>query len=257
MSTDLATQQDLAGVVEQVVVGGDLSKLTPKDRLTYYNAVCRSVGVNPLTRPFSYLTLSGKMVLYANKDCTDQLRGQKGVSITKLERETLDDVYSVTAYAMNKEGRTDSSIGAVNIAGLRGEAKANAVMKAETKAKRRVTLSICGLGMLDETEVESIPDARPARIDYSTGEVLDGNGHTAEEVPPTLEEDLFAASGPPLNEALERSLLLTRCKAAADKLKLDAAKRADILMQFEIRDPREASLDQLNAMLEHLRGMQK
>jgi len=27
-------------------------------------------------------------------------------------------------------------------------------MKAETKAKRRVTLSICGLGMLDETEVE-------------------------------------------------------------------------------------------------------
>jgi phage tail sheath protein FI len=30
-------------------------------------------------------------------------------------------------------------------------------MKAETKAKRRVTLSICGLNMLDESEVESIP----------------------------------------------------------------------------------------------------
>ena len=30
-------------------------------------------------------------------------------------------------------------------------------MKAETKAKRRVTLSICGLGMLDETEVETVP----------------------------------------------------------------------------------------------------
>jgi hypothetical protein len=30
-------------------------------------------------------------------------------------------------------------------------------MKAETKAKRRVTLSICGLGMLDESEVESLP----------------------------------------------------------------------------------------------------
>ena len=33
-------------------------------------------------------------------------------------------------------------------------------MKAETKAKRRATLSICGLGMLDETEIETIPDAR-------------------------------------------------------------------------------------------------
>jgi hypothetical protein len=29
-------------------------------------------------------------------------------------------------------------------------------MKAETKAKRRVTLSICGLGMLDESELETV-----------------------------------------------------------------------------------------------------
>jgi len=36
----------------------------------------------------------------------------------------------------------------------------NAVMKAVTKAKRRLTLSLCGLGWLDETEVDSIPEAR-------------------------------------------------------------------------------------------------
>jgi hypothetical protein len=34
-------------------------------------------------------------------------------------------------------------------------------MKGETKAKRRVTLSICGLGLLDETEIESISDGKP------------------------------------------------------------------------------------------------
>jgi hypothetical protein len=38
------------------------------------------------------------------------------------------------------------------------------MMKAETKAKRRVTLSICGLGMLDETEVADIPGANPFGI---------------------------------------------------------------------------------------------
>jgi len=32
-------------------------------------------------------------------------------------------------------------------------------MKCETKAKRRATLSICGLGMLDESELETIPGA--------------------------------------------------------------------------------------------------
>jgi hypothetical protein len=33
------------------------------------------------------------------------------------------------------------------------------MLKAVTKAKRRVTLSLCGLGMTDESEVDSIPGA--------------------------------------------------------------------------------------------------
>lgn len=41
------------------------------------------------------------------------------------------------------------------------EALANALMKAETKAKRRVTLSIAGLGLLDESELEDAAPARP------------------------------------------------------------------------------------------------
>jgi hypothetical protein len=51
----------------------------------------------------------------------------------------------------------DAAKGAVSVQGLKGEALANALMKAETKAKRRATLSICGLGFLDETEIEDIP----------------------------------------------------------------------------------------------------
>jgi len=144
-------------LVEKVVVVGDLSKLSPTERLNYYRAVCESLGLNPLTKPFDYITLNGRLTLYARKDATDQLRKLTGVSITKLDRETASGVYVVTAYAQAKDGRTDSSIGAVSIDGLRGDALANAMMKAETKAKRRVTLSIGGLGFLDETEIETIP----------------------------------------------------------------------------------------------------
>jgi hypothetical protein len=50
------------------------------------------------------------------------------------------------------------------IKGLQGDALANALMKAETKSKRRVTLSICGLGMLDETEMETIPSAVQVQV---------------------------------------------------------------------------------------------
>ena len=149
MSTDLATS-DSAAMLERVVVGGDLSRLAPAERMMYYKQVCESVGLNPLTRPFDYLTLSGKMVLYAKRDATDQLRKIHGVSIQKLEKDRFDDLFVVTAYAKDAKGREDSSTGAVSIKGLTGDMLANAIMKAETKAKRRVTLSICGLGLLDE-----------------------------------------------------------------------------------------------------------
>lgn len=149
-------------IIQQVLLGGDLSKLTPEHRIAFYNRVCESVGLNPLTKPFAYLRLSGKEVLYATKDCTEQLRFLHSISIDPkgFTREVIEGVYVVTAPAAMPSGRTDVSTGAVPIDGLKGEARANAMMKAETKAKRRVTLSICGLGMLDETEIESIPNAQ-------------------------------------------------------------------------------------------------
>lgn len=154
-----AITQVQSDIIEQVIIKGDLSQLSPAERVNYYRAVCESVGLNPLTKPFDYISLKGKLTLYAKKDATDQLRRINGVSITRLERDRIDGIYVVTAYATTGE-RQDSSTGAVNVDGLRGDELANAFMKAETKAKRRVTLSLCGLGWLDETEVETIPDAK-------------------------------------------------------------------------------------------------
>jgi hypothetical protein len=150
-------------VVEQVLLKGDLRQLTPAQKVNYYNAVCQSIGLNPLTQPFAYIVLNGKECLYAKKDATEQLRKIHGISIDPkaFVREVIEGVYVVTAAASTPEGRTDVSTGAVAIEGLKGEARANAMLKAETKAKRRVTLSICGLGMLDETEAETIPQPLP------------------------------------------------------------------------------------------------
>jgi hypothetical protein len=165
MSKELATKQQapevLGSAIEQVLIAGDLSKLTSEQRVSYYNKVCESLGLNPLTRPFEYITLSGKLTFYARKDCTEQLRNSRKVSVGIVSREVTEGVYVVTAHASDASGRSDESIGAVPIDKLTGEARANAFMKAETKAKRRVTLSFCGLGMLDETETEteSIPGA--------------------------------------------------------------------------------------------------
>lgn len=163
MANNLATQnnQGVALTVEQVLIDGDLARLSSQDRVEYYNRVCDSLGLNPYTKPFEYIRLNGRLVLYARKDATEQLRKINRVSIAIVSRELVNGVYVVTARATMPDGRCDESIGAVAVEGLKGEGLANAYMKAETKAKRRVTLSICGLGMLDETEVETIPHERP------------------------------------------------------------------------------------------------
>jgi hypothetical protein len=147
-------------MIEQALVGGDLSKLSVDQRVSLYHKICDSLQLNPLTKPFAYITLNGKLTLYALKDCTEQLRKIHEVSVTGLDAKSVDDLYVVVATGRDKTGRTDASTGAVPFKNLIGEAKSNAIMKAETKAKRRLTLSICGLGMLDESEVSGIKDEK-------------------------------------------------------------------------------------------------
>jgi hypothetical protein len=145
-------------IMEAVLIRGDLANLDPRERAKYYVRVCESIGLNPMTKPFEYIILNGKLTLYARKDCTDQLRSIHKISVTDIAESERDEVFIVTAKVANAEGRTDAAKGAVNIANLKGDALANALMKAETKAKRRATLSICGLGFLDESEIETIPE---------------------------------------------------------------------------------------------------
>lgn len=148
-----------AEIIEAVMIRGDLANLTAEERAKYYVRVCQSVGLNPMTRPFEYIILNGKLTLYTRKDATDQLRALHKVSVTELTETEREGVCIVTAKVSDAEGRTDAAKGAVTITGLKGDALANAIMKAETKAKRRATLSLCGLGLLDETELETIPNS--------------------------------------------------------------------------------------------------
>jgi hypothetical protein len=141
--------------IEELLATGNIGQFNNLEKVAYINKICDMMGLNPLTRPFDYISFQGKVVLYARKDCTDQLRKIHGVSIRITNQAVLDGLLTVTVEATDKTGRVDSDMGALNIAGLKGEALGNATMKAVTKAKRRVTLSICGLGILDESEIEN------------------------------------------------------------------------------------------------------
>jgi hypothetical protein len=178
----------LGDIMEAVIIKGDLKKLTPEERVQYYNETCKSVGLNPLTRPFEYIELQGKLTLYARRDAADQLRKINGINIEIVSQDVNDGLLSVHVRAKDVTGRIDEDLGVVPFPEtMRGDLRANTIMKAVTKAKRRVTLSISGLGFLDETEVETIPGAKKAepvalrpvelstgtRIDRETGEITE------------------------------------------------------------------------------------
>lgn len=193
--TAVATAGQMApAVVEKVILNGDLSNLTAQERVAYHLQVCKHFGVDPVTKPFEYLSLDGKLVLYATRAFTDQVRDNRRISVRIISRETQGDVYVVTAQASTPDGRTDEATGVVSLVKeggewatsqsgkryfkgsgewnpIRGDALANALMKAETKAKRRATLSIVGCGWMDETELETVPQAQPVRVNHETGEV--------------------------------------------------------------------------------------
>lgn len=180
-------------IIETVIAKGDLAKLTPDERVQYYVKTCETLGLNPMTQPFAFITLNGKLVMYALRACADQLRKINGVSLEIVSRDVSDDVLTVHVRAQLPDGRRDEDLGSVAFPPtLKGEARANAELKAVTKAKRRATLSICGLGWLDETEIQDIPASakRPAPPaanvmlphDADTGEIehpkADGNPGT-------------------------------------------------------------------------------
>lgn len=165
------SQQNLASLatngalLEKVIINNDLSGLSSMEKVQYVKHLCQTLGLNPLTKPIQLMKFQGKETIYFAKDATEQLRKLHKISLRIVDTKIIDDLYIVTAEASTPSGRIDTSTGAIVISKLSGEAKANAIMKAETKAKRRVTLSICGLGFIDECEVESIPGAQKIEIE--------------------------------------------------------------------------------------------
>ena len=129
------------------------------------------------------------------------LRSIKAIAIDGCERDLSDPDFAtwlVTGH--DSSGRVDTEIGSVSTVGLKGEAKANAIMKALTKAKRRLTLSLAGLGWLDEIEVGSVPSAVPVNVDAETGEII-GSAPAA---------------------AVERQTVPLAAKAAASRARIEA-----------------------------------
>jgi hypothetical protein len=179
-------------VIDQAIMLGDMRPMKPEMRLAFYRAVCLSVGLSPLSQPFTPMERQDKTIwLYANATCAQQLAALHEVSFTNWRRRTYDlggePIHEVLVTATLPSGRSTEALAVVSLTKkkrevsgswpsgdpkfrdvldadaepvlipLRGEALCNAIMRCETKAFRRGTLQIIGLGwMASELEGSKI-----------------------------------------------------------------------------------------------------
>ena len=180
--SDIATpdREQAAGALAHILATGDLAKLSNEQRVAYYLDLCTSLGLNPRSRPFDWLMLDNRLVLYPNKSCAEQLRRAHQISVKVLRREMAGELFVVEVEGRTPSGRTDQASKYVPVTywdqrsgqrqRLTGDKLANAYHKAETGAKRRLMLSMVGLaGIPDQDEMHG---GRPVIVD-GAGRVLE------------------------------------------------------------------------------------
>jgi hypothetical protein len=147
--------------LEPLVVTGELIFLTPEERIRFYVQSCISWGLDFRTRPLQYfeqIDRNGKrnLLLYALRGASVQLAANHGLTVKLSDASFSHDAVMFTAKVTNVLGREDSAVGATSLKGLEGKEYADAIMAAQTKAKRRAILDFVGSGILDESEVEEM-----------------------------------------------------------------------------------------------------
>ena len=182
----LAKHELKQDIMNKIILKGDTSGLNEQEKLQYYGAMCERLGIDPMTQPFQLLNLLGKQVLYCTKGGAEQLNKIYGVSHEIKKKESINDTHVVEVRASmwdkdSKGVRFTDEVGIVSIRGMSGDMLVNAMLKSVTKAKRRATLALLGLGMLDETEAETIPNAKTDTINITGKEPIKTNGDTAKE----------------------------------------------------------------------------
>ncbi len=227
-----------AATLEKVLMKGDLSELTEAQRLEYYQTVCKSLKLSPYTRPFEYLTLNGRLTLYARRDATDQLRKIHGISVEIISKEFDGDLYIVHVRARMRGpygDRTDEDFGAIPFKKAATEAAANTILKTITKAKRRVTLSIAGLGWLDESEIGGARGDKPATISETQRKQLIELARQVDADMPSFldylgdrwELDIVKAADIPLTHFQDALDQLERKRAALERTEAEAPRHDD------------------------------
>lgn len=150
-----------------------LENMTPAEQAELIKEICQRFGLDPLLRPIDIIEVREpgssfkRKVLYATKAAADAIRARNKLNDEIVESHVDEEVAWVVLRVWNDE-RSVYEVGASPVVREKDgkfypspAMRANALMRAITKAKRRAALSWEGLSLLDESELDTVDVAVP------------------------------------------------------------------------------------------------
>jgi len=136
----------------------DLESMNEEQRQQYVRNVCEHMGVPPELNlvMLTYLDEQDgprRLVAYAKRGATEIIRNNRSINVTELTSKEIGGSIVFTATGKDATGRQEMSTGSRYIKDLVGRELDDAIMTAQTRATRRMTLQFVGAGVLDESEV--------------------------------------------------------------------------------------------------------
>lgn len=138
---------------------GDLGRLTKPELAEVKRRLAERIGVDLMLRPIDLIaTREGKLIPYINAIGAAELRRRHGLEVVAVDVvKERPGLVVLRATLRGTDGRTDMAIGAAEWREDRPQDEARAWMVAETRAKRRATMSAVGIfleGPSEEVEGE-------------------------------------------------------------------------------------------------------
>jgi hypothetical protein len=164
--SEMPAKYDAEPAVIEQLIRGDVSSVPREALLRYVFTFCERVGISPLAVPFSLMKTQRGMQLVANRNFYDAVASKYSVSRECTGEGFFEGtkLYYTRYRATTPDGRVTEDMALVDTAGLSGNDLANAIMKAHTKGRNRVTRAHLGFPFPDETEAETVPGASVVSI---------------------------------------------------------------------------------------------
>lgn len=160
--SEVMTLNDASVGVKEYFRSGNVAQLTESERDIVLAKLCERYDLDPLLRPFDLISFQGKAKFYLTASATNQLAAKKNLTrtVSNIELDEQRFIAKCAVSVSSPEGRSETSICYIGIGKfvpgtkedpkpkkvlLDGDELANALLKLDTKAKRRATLSFFGL----------------------------------------------------------------------------------------------------------------